>query len=82
MKFLVVGCGSIGRRHVANLLSLGAGEVLACDASPEILAQVGHSFDVSTFLGMDAALEAGPDAVLVCTPTHLHVPVALAAMRR
>ena len=29
-RFVVAGCGSIGRRHMKNLRTLGAGEILVC----------------------------------------------------
>jgi len=35
MKFLVAGCGSIGRRHLRNLGRLSAGELLAFDIDPQ-----------------------------------------------
>ena len=31
MKFLVIGCGSIGKRHIGNLIALDAGDILAFD---------------------------------------------------
>ena len=35
MRFLVFGCGSIGRRHIRNLLGLGVEQVIGCDPSPD-----------------------------------------------
>ena len=38
--FLVIGCGSIGKRHLRNLQTLGAGQILAfdvrCDRRDEV----------------------------------------------
>ena len=31
MKFLILGCGSIGKRHIRNLLSIGVKDIIACD---------------------------------------------------
>ena len=38
-RALVVGCGSIGRRHARNLKSLGVRQLGFCDTSPEALKQ-------------------------------------------
>lgn len=79
MKLLVAGCGSIGRRHLANLRTLDAGELLACDPDQAALDHV-KAPGVRTFTRLGDALERGPDAVLVCTPTHQHLEVAAAAI--
>ncbi len=31
LRFMVIGCGSIGKRHIENLRALGARDILACD---------------------------------------------------
>ncbi len=79
-RVLVVGCGSIGSRHAANLLALGS-EVLACDPDPERLAAVTSPNALKGFDNLGTALAAEPDAVAICTPNHTHVPIALAAAR-
>jgi predicted dehydrogenase len=80
VRALVVGLGSIGRRHARNWAALGLGEVWVCrqahSPQPEPL-----GVDVRTFDDLDAALAAGPDVTLVTNPTSLHVSTALAAVR-
>lgn len=76
MRSLVVGAGSIGRRHLANLRALGAGPVSAWDADPAARAAVQAEPGVTVPGSLDAALAAGPELVLVCTPSHLHLDVA------
>ena len=80
MQLLVVGCGSIGWRHLTNLRALNAGTIAACDASEEVARRAESHFGIRVHRRLDDALGAAPDAVLVCTPTHLHVPVAGAAV--
>jgi predicted dehydrogenase len=75
MKFLVVGCGSIGRRHIGNLKSLGAGEILAFDVVPQSLEVVKQS-GIMTYGDLSEALDQKPDAVIVCTPPNSHLKVA------
>src|SRR5438270_563932 len=80
MKALVVGLGSIGRRHARNWAALGLGEVSVCRQhgapQPEPLGIEHRVFD-----SLDTALADGPDAVLVTNPTSLHVDAARRAIQ-
>lgn len=77
--FLVVGCGSIGLRHIRNLVSLGAGPVLAFDPDPDSRAAAEES-GASWIESLEAGLASSPAAVLVCTPPHRHVEIASLAL--
>lgn len=78
MRVLVVGAGSIGRRHISNLLKLGRGlQVTVAEASETGRDSIRETFGLETMSSLEAALERGSyDAALVCTPNHLHVPQA------
>ena len=78
MKFLIAGLGSIGRRHLRNLLALGEQDILLYRTNKSTLTEdeLG-SFPVYTSL--QKALAQKPDAVLVCNPTSLHLDVAIPA---
>lgn len=80
MKCLVVGAGSIGRRHLRNLQALSPGPLSVCETDSDALESAAREFGVKGYARLADALDAGPDAVLVCTPTHLHLPVATAAL--
>lgn len=81
MRFLVVGCGSIGQRHISNLLNLGE-EVAGCDINENLAKQITKKYQIPFFTDIKRALEKySPDAVLVCTPTHLHIPIAEQALK-
>jgi predicted dehydrogenase len=83
MKFLIAGLGSIGRRHLRNLVSLGESDIL--------LYRTGHStlpdqdlagFPVETNLDRALAEISTADdlrAVIVANPTALHLDVAIQA---
>ncbi len=92
MKFLVVGLGGIGQRHVRNLRAIVGSEadiaayrVRRDSPALDDRLQVEAGIDVEAKYGvravtdLDAALADGPDAVLVCNPTSLHMDVALRA---
>ena len=69
MKLVVVGAGSIGSRHIRNLLALGVREIIACDPNPsEIVDSVGYREDWRGALPADAAL--------ICTSPGSHVRIA------
>jgi predicted dehydrogenase len=77
MKALVLGCGSIGRRHARNLLALGL-EVHVYDPDPARASEVA---------GLGAASVADrnglePDLVVVATPTAQHVDDLLWSLGR
>ena len=81
-RALVVGCGSIGRRHARNLKSLGVRHLGLCDTSPETLKQCREELSGETFGDYSEALRKfKPDIVLICTPPVYHVEEALAALQ-
>lgn len=79
---LVVGSGSIGRRHLRNLHRLGIQRLAACDVDRERLAPMIVKLEVEPFTDFDEALlSIKPDLVFVCTPPAFHVSQALQAVR-
>lgn len=81
MKLLVIGCGSIGRRHIRNLRRIGAAEILVHDAVPERLAAAEKEYGIRGYADLDAALETRPDGALICTPPNSHIALAEKALR-
>jgi len=81
-KALVVGCGSIGRRHARNLKTLGIAHLAFCDNNPEALRQCNEAVPGELFPDYKEALKIyRPDFVLICTPPVYHVDEALAALQ-
>lgn len=81
MKFLVAGLGSIGRRHLRNLLALGERELLLYRTRRSTLPDAElDGLPVETDLGR--ALDWRPDAVIVANPTALHLDVAIPAAQQ
>ena len=78
---LVTGCGSIGRRHIGNLLQLGGHKVLSHDPQADRREHVRRTYAIDCFASFDDALTRGVDTVFICTPTSLHVPTVLSALR-
>lgn len=83
MKFLVIGCGSIGRRHLRNLASIRAGELLAFDVEPAQLKKVrGIMPGIKASDDLGELWKQRPDACLVTVPTSFHVRYAVEAAKR
>ncbi len=76
---LVLGCGSIGRRHIANLSALGR-TVVAYDTAADRRAWVRKNLKVKTVDGIKEGLALGPAAAFVCTPPSAHAAPALLAL--
>ena len=78
MKFLIAGLGSIGRRHLRSLLTLGERDILLYRTHQSTLPEDELSgFPVE--IDLQAALAHKPDAVIVSNPTALHLDVAILA---
>lgn len=78
MKILIVGLGSIGRRHLKNLAALGVRQLAAVTQGRCPL----PSEDLPIFLpleNLEQGLNWGADAVFVCNPTAHHLETAMAA---
>lgn len=78
MKILVVGLGSIGRRHLRNLSALGVRQLAAVTQSRSGLSPDGLP-PFLAFEHLGAGLTWAPDAVFVCNPTAFHLETALEA---
>ncbi|MGH8335554.1 MAG: Gfo/Idh/MocA family protein, partial [Gammaproteobacteria bacterium] len=76
MRILILGCGSIGRRHACNLHQLGVPELMLFDPDGA------RAQCLATELGAQVVAETTqgyvnrPDAVLICAPTSSHLPLA------
>jgi len=81
MKGLVVGGGSIGKRHLQNLIALGVEQVGLCEIEPVLRSSLTGSLGLPGFADLDSGLNWGPDFVVIATPTHLHAEQSLTVAR-
>jgi predicted dehydrogenase len=77
MRFLIIGCGSIGERHIRNLQTLSVGEILVHDTDITRLTSVGKKYHVKIYTNLDEALNQRVDAFVISVPPSLHIPFAL-----
>lgn len=79
-RVFVIGCGSIGQRHIRNLRALGVREMGVYDPLAERSEQAAHDYGVTRHSGIVEGLASQPEAVIVCTPPHLHTAIARQAV--
>jgi len=80
MKFLIIGYGSIGRRHFRNLLSMGEQDILFYRTHQSTLDD-NELADFIVETDLKAALDHKPDAVIIANPSAYHLDAAIPAAR-
>lgn len=77
MKILIIGCGSIGRRHAINARQLGA-DVVLCDINEKRLKEfaIEHQFTDYFTDYYEAIEKTKPKAAIIATPSNLHLSPA------
>lgn len=72
---LICGVGSIGERHLNNLLTLGYENIILYRKRNNPLRTINRKFPV--FLNLDDALKENPEISLITNPTSLHMETAI-----
>jgi predicted dehydrogenase len=67
MKVVIVGYGSIGKRHVKNLISIGVKDIILCRSSLN-----GNELNLKEVTELADIIKINPDFVIVSNPTSLH----------
>ena len=80
MKFLIAGFGSIGRRHLRNLIELGEKDFVLLRSHHSTLPE-DEIKDIPVETTVEAALSHHPDGVIIANPTALHLDVAIPAAK-
>jgi predicted dehydrogenase len=76
MKILIVGLGSVGRRHLRNMVALGQTDLVLLRSGKSTLPEAElHGYPVVT--DIDAALRLHPQAAVIATPSALHLQSAI-----
>lgn len=82
MKILILGVGSIGRRHMTNLRNIGETDLVIADPSKAALEKARAMHPGAKFIDDPASvLKFGPfGAVFICSPPQLHLAQLDAAL--
>jgi len=78
MKVLIAGLGSIGRRHLKNLITLGVKDILLLRSHQSSLPD-DELLHLPVVSDLQSALAFQPDAVVISNPTALHLDIAIPA---
>ena len=84
LRVAVIGCGNISKVHLQVLGALEGVTVCAvCDIEKDRAAAAAEANGCLAYTDWKAMLQAErPDAVHLCTPHDLHVPMAVEALKR
>lgn len=83
IRLAVAGVGASGRAHAQAAAAGGFKLTAVADRIPDRLAAIAGPLNVSVAVDDAEKLIADPnvDAICVCLPTHLHLPIATAALK-
>jgi len=75
MKAIVVGFGSIGQRHVRNLLKFKDIEIIICTKRTRI--NLKNKNRIKVFKSLEKSLDEKPDIGFITNETSLHIPTCI-----
>lgn len=82
MKILIIGCGSIGKRHISNLIRLKQKNLLAFDINLQMLKDAQKiSSSIACSDNLERLLRQRPEAAFITVPTALHTHYAIKAAK-
>lgn len=77
MKILIIGAGSIGQRHLRNLMYLGIKDIAVLDINEKKLREVEKKYKIKTYKNLKTSLREKWNAVFICTFSSSHIKIAL-----
>jgi len=84
MNVLIIGLGSIGKRHLQNIIDhkkeWGIDGILVHDSNPEAwhgLEEMGIRGECAFLTGHGSLLSEPFDAAIICTPPRFHYPYTI-----
>lgn len=83
LKVAVIGCGNISVMHLEAIVALEESELVAvCDIKPDRAEHTAERYGVKAYTDYKQMFECERlDAVHLCLPHYLHVPVAIDAFK-
>jgi predicted dehydrogenase/spore coat polysaccharide biosynthesis protein SpsF (cytidylyltransferase family) len=72
-KVLIIGCGSIGQRHIRTLRSLGITNIIALRSKKGHFQKLPEELGVTEVSSWDEAINEKPDVAIIANPTSLHL---------
>ena len=76
LRSLIIGCGSIGERHLHNIKKIGIKDIGILDTNKTRVDSLSKKYSVKKFYDLDNALSFKPDFSIICTLPESHIPIA------
>lgn len=77
LKYLIVGLGSMGKRRLRNLRSLGIENIAGFDPREDRRDETRQKYGIATYADFASAMEQlKPDALIISTPPQQHMAYA------
>jgi predicted dehydrogenase len=78
LSFAVIGAGLIGPRHARTIAGSSSARIVAIVDPAPAGASLATELNVAHYKSVAELLQSGdkPDAAIICTPNHTHVPVS------
>ena len=76
LRGLIIGCGSIGERHLHNIKKIGIKDIGILDINKIRVNNLSKKYSVKKFYDLDSALSFKPDFSIICTLPESHIPIA------
>lgn len=82
LRFALIGCGNIGRRHAGHIQSVGR-LAAVCDIVQSKATELGKIHQANIYFSLDDLLagEKKLDVVAICTPNYLHAVQSIRALQ-
>lgn len=74
MKFIVIGLGSMGKRRIRCLQSLGHTNIIGVDPRKDRRDESSKNYGINTYALVDELILKDIDALIISTPPDLHLP--------
>lgn len=78
LKVVIVGCGSIGKRHARNLVALDVKNIGYFDTETSSSAAIAREIGGEVHLSLGDALTSKPNVVFITNPSSMHIETAIA----
>ena len=80
MKFLILGCGSIGKRHITNLMNIVSSNNIYCYDPIAHQSQKLKKYKVNILSKIPKSF-SNFSCVFICTPPASHVKLAIMVLK-
>ena len=76
LRGLIIGCGSIGERHLHNIKKIGIKDIGILDVNKTRVNNLSKKYSVKKFYDLDSALSFKADFSIICTFPEPHISIA------